>query len=61
MHQNRETTLKDYQLRVFETMNYISDHADKNLSLEEIAQIAHFLNFGRPFSFGTHWNRLLLL
>ncbi|MBV7334116.1 AraC family transcriptional regulator [Chloroflexi bacterium TSY] len=45
MHQNSEDTLKEYQRRVFETMNYISDHTDKNLSLEEIAQIAHFSKF----------------
>ena len=45
MHQNRETTLKDYQQRVFEAMNHISEHADKNLSLEEIARITHFSKF----------------
>ena len=45
MHQTSENTLKEYQRRVFETMNYISEHADKNLSLEEIAQIAHFSKF----------------
>ena len=45
MHQNSENTLKEYQRRVFDTMNYISDHADKNLSLEEIAQVVHFSKF----------------
>ena len=45
MRQNSESTFQEYQRRVFETMNYISEHATENLSLEEIAQIAHFSKF----------------
>ena len=43
--QNRQGTLEEYQRRVFDAMNYISEHASDNLSLEEIAQIAHFSKF----------------
>lgn len=40
-----ENTFQEYQRRVFETMNYISEHANKTLSLEDIAQVAHFSKF----------------
>ena len=40
-----ETRCREYQRRINQAMNYISEHATENLSLDEIAQKVHFSKY----------------
>ena len=56
MPQNSESTIKEYERRIFEAMNFISKHNVNNPSLEDIAQVAHFskFHFHRIFKLFAH-------
>ncbi len=41
----KETTVKEYERRLFKVLDYIDDNLDRSLGLEELASVAHFSSF----------------